>query len=412
MGELQQKRERKILLLMLLGFVGTGSGISVYLGGQALLDLAAPPDKRFSTGGGARVSVASLLLGLSQDNDADSAPPKRPNFFAGPTAFFVDSSVPRSAASAGAGVRRGVPAAGADGAKSAVISKREIPIPPASAGGKPRLAAAPFAGIGSSGKGSSSGGALAGMGAGSSGNNMLSVKASGAAAQNPSDGKAPRNKSFSALKNLAGEAFKSADTTSANSAKSGMDTAYGAVRSDTVVSYESRLAGLDVMNGAVASLKQSAPESLRVDAPKSLKVDNAASKQDPFNAALDKAVKNMDPTSGVINPASSGLSDTMSSAMGGGGASGSFSGSSEDGMLTGSMNQDIGVVDDSLDPAVQDSIEELDVYGQGGEYTQNPDGTVSVTINDNPPSEALLEQDGSVIAFSDGVTGETYVDGM
>jgi hypothetical protein len=356
MAKFQIDKDKKVLILTLLCFLGTGTGIGVFMGGQALLDLAAPPNRNFSTGGGLRASLSAFFMAMAGKDDKDSSA-NTPAAPSDPEKLAYLSDDTQNSSGAAAGLSGGTSAGGAG-----------------------------TAGHGSGGRSADAGpgkvsGELGELPSGSqSPSKMSSSDASkdlAVANGSSANGGASKNgdkKMLTMLKSVAGSAHDADLLNSASGARSGMGSAWGD-NADAKKAYENgALSHMDaIKHSAIANLKGSDPKSLSVPDTGKLDIDSNATDKDPLNSQLNKALSgSSDASSGVANSLLSGVSSSLSS-----GVSSASSGSS------GTTSATAGLAT-TLDPTLKAN---LDAWGvpQGSQTFQlyhNSNGTWAAVYSD------------------------------
>jgi hypothetical protein len=297
--------DKRVLILAVLCFLGTGTGIGVFFGGQALLDLAEPPNHAFMSEGGSRASLTAFFTKMMDTQDSDAAASREDDSGSRQSdpeklAFLKDSVSPAAAVQPDA----------AAGAQSSAAPKA------AASAAKPSGAAAPQAiggqlgEIASAGASSSKGGGEVNTG------NML-VLAAGTVAAPACEPAAEGGKIKATMHNVANMVHTADQSASATGAKSAIDDAWDR-RLEAVSAQETgALAGMDVIKkSVVADLKMNDPKTLAAPDTGALHADSKASGKDPLNAQLLKALTSgTDASSGLANSVLSGISSSLSKAV-------------------------------------------------------------------------------------------------
>jgi|GEM_PF-6578822 len=304
----QERQEKKVFFMILLGFLSVSSGVMIYFGARALTGLASRPNASLGEG---VASVGAMLFGDSEDADEAAEKLTKPNPFEEPKAFFNDTS---GAASTGSGA---LSSGGGAGSLPSGAGKGGVPF----SGPSDKTAAAgklggALSGIGAAGSGSKSVGALSGGSSSSKNGSGFNIGTPGN--RGGLDEKAQGRGTLSALKNAANTLYKSALGGSAQDKRAAGALVYDGAdksRSGAEAQFSGAMVKLDSVNSSATDLKDHNPGSLSVP-----EVGKPVSDMDATKKALDSAVKDalkkaMDSTSGGVNAAYSaqaqGLSDTV-----------------------------------------------------------------------------------------------------
>lgn len=301
----QDRQEKRVFFMILLGFLSVSSGVMIYFGARALTGLAARPNASLNEG---VASISSMLFGNSEDAEDEAGKLSKPNPFEEPKAFFNDtfgsSSLP-GGATAGSGLAGG---AGAAGGKAGVPFAGEAGKNNA-AGGK--LGGA-LSGIPSGSGGSKSAGSLSGNSSASKNGSGFNI---GAPGSRTLDQKAQGRGTLSALNNAANTLYKSALSNSAQDKRAAGALVYDGGdkrKSGAEAQFSGAMVKLDNVDSSATDLKDHNPGSLTVPEVGKPVSDMAATKE-AMNAAVKDALKKaLDPTSGGVNSAMSGATSSMS----------------------------------------------------------------------------------------------------
>lgn len=302
----QEKQEKKVFFMILLGFLSVSSGVMIYFGARALTGLASRPNASLGEG---VASVGAMLFGDSEDADEAAEKLSKPNPFEEPKAFFNDTS---GAASTGSGA---LSSGGGAGSLPSGAGKGGVPF----AGPSDKTAAAgklggALSGIGAAGSGSKSAGTLSGGSSSSKNGSGFNIGTPGN--RGGLDEKAQGRGTLSSLKNAANTLYKSALGGSAQDKRAAGALVYDGAdksRSGAEAQFSGAMVKLDSVNSSATDLKDHNPGSLSVP-----DVGKPVSDMDATKKAIDAAVKDalkkaLDPTSGGVNSAMSGVTQGLSS---------------------------------------------------------------------------------------------------
>ena len=365
MPKFTMDKDKKVLILTLLCFLGTGTGIGVFMGGQALLDLASPPNRNFSTGGGLRASLTSFFMGMiGEDDNASSANPKPTD--AEPQAFLTDDS--NTGGKAGSDASSAL--TGGDGKGGAGVSKGP-------SGGAPGKLGGQMGAVPSGAQSASASSAMSGSG---KSKDLVLSNSIGKTANGSKNGRM----SMDALRGLANSAHDADLANSASAARGGLGNAWGDANGARQAYEGGALSKMDQMKAStIASLKSSDPKSLVAPDTGKLNLDADATKKDSLNSQLNKALSGAaDASSGVANSLLSGVSSSLS-----GGVSGASTNSSSSGTGSSATSG----LSASLSPDLKSN---LDAWGV-------PSGRETFTLYKQPGGGyAAVYEDGCQVSFA------------